>query len=158
MKGRFLLAPLCAAALACMLFFSACGSAGTGGGQGGQQTSEATCMYIYSNGNRIEAVLEGSVASSALVGRLEEGDVIYAADDYGGFEKVGALGFGLPVSDERITARAGDIMLYNGNQIVIFYGTNSWAYTRLGRVTGLNGEELKAALGEGTQTVRLSLK
>lgn len=115
-------------------------------------------MYIYSNGNRIEAALEGSEAATALVGRLEEGDVVYTADDYGGFEKVGALGFGLPASDERITTHAGDIMLYNGNQIVIFYGSNSWAYTRLGRVTGLNGEELKAALGEGRQTVRLSLK
>ena len=157
MKGKILPALFCAAAAACTLLFAACGAAKTGGG-GGQSAQEATYMYIYSNGNRIEAVLEEGGASSALVGRLEEGDVVYTADDYGGFEKVGALGFGLPASDERITARAGDIMLYNGNQIVIFYGTNSWAYTRLGRVTGLGGDELKEALGEGVQTVPLSLK
>lgn len=88
MKGKILPALFCAAAAACTLLFAACGAAKTGGG-GGQSAQEATYMYIYSNGNRIEAVLEEGGASSALVGRLEEGDVVYTADDYGGFEKVG---------------------------------------------------------------------
>ena len=74
---------------------------------------------------------------------------------YGGFEQVGPLGTDLPRNDSRTTTRAGDIVLYSGNQIVIFYGTNSWAYTRLGRVTDQSEAEMKDLLGGGDVTVTL---
>ena len=62
----------------------------------------------------------------------------------------------LPAADRQTTTQAGDIVLYTGDQIVIFYGSNSWSYTRLGRIDDLTGWE--EALGSGDVTVRLSLK
>lgn len=76
--------------------------------------------------------------------------------DYSGVEKVGSLGTGLPTGNQQITTQSGDIVLYNGNQIVIFYGSNSWSYTRLGRVDDLSG--WKEALGSGDVTVIFSLE
>ena len=75
---------------------------------------------------------------------------------YGGFEQVGSLGTSLPRNDRQTTTSPGDIVLYSGNQIVIFYGSNSWAYTRLGKITGLNGQELEDTFGNGDVTIGLS--
>ena len=74
---------------------------------------------------------------------------------YGGFEQVGSIGTNLPRDDVQIVTGAGDIVLYAGNQIVIFYGANSWAYTRLGRVTDQSEAEMKDLLGGGDVTVTL---
>ena len=76
--------------------------------------------------------------------------------DYAGFEKVGPLGQSLPASNNQTTAHAGDIVLYQGNQIVMFYGSNSWNYTRLGHIDDLTGWE--EALGSGDVTVVLSME
>lgn len=76
---------------------------------------------------------------------------------YGGFEQVGSLGADLPTSDEQTTTQAGDIMLYQGNQIVVFYGSNSWNYTRLGRIEGKSAEELEQLLGQHDTTLTLTL-
>jgi len=73
---------------------------------------------------------------------------------YGGFEQVGSLGRTLPRNDSHITAKPGDIMLYSGNQIVIFHGSNSWAYTRLGKITGIT----KAGLAEILNKPGITLK
>lgn len=67
---------------------------------------------------------------------------------YGGFEQVGSLGHNLPRNDKRMTTSAGDIVLYSGNQIVIFYGSNTWEYTKLGKITGMNESELRDLLGK----------
>ena len=67
---------------------------------------------------------------------------------YGGFEQVGSLGRSLPGNDKRIATKPGDIVLYSGNQIVIFYGSNTWAYTKLGRITGKTQSELEDLLGK----------
>ena len=76
---------------------------------------------------------------------------------YGGFEQVGSLGTSLPRNDSQMTTSPGDIVLYSGNQIVIFYGSNSWAYTRLGKITGLNEKELEDTFGNGDVTIGLSV-
>ena len=75
---------------------------------------------------------------------------------YGGFEQVGALGTDLPTNDAPIVTQPGDIVLYQGSQIVIFYGSNSWSYTRLGRITDKTPEELAALLGNGNVTLRIT--
>ena len=75
---------------------------------------------------------------------------------YGGFEQVGELGRSLPRNDKRITASAGDIVLYSGNQIVVFYGSNTWAYTKLGKITGKTASELADLLGKSDVTLTLS--
>ncbi len=76
---------------------------------------------------------------------------------YGGFEQVGSIGTSLPRNDSQTTTGPGDIVLYSGNQIVIFYGSNSWAYTRLGRITGLDEKELEDTFGNGDVTIGLSV-
>ena len=76
---------------------------------------------------------------------------------YGGFEQVGRLGTSLPENDSQLTTSPGDIVLYSGDQIVIFYGSNSWAYTRLGKITGLNEQELKDTFGNGDVKIGLSV-
>lgn len=77
---------------------------------------------------------------------------------YGGFEQVGSLGRTLPRHDENITAWPGDIVLYSGNQIVIFHGSNTWAYTRLGSITGKSLSELKALLDKDGVTLTITAK
>lgn len=115
-------------------------------------------MYIYINGNRLEAELAENSATQALVEILEERDIIYTARDYGGLEKVGDTGIDFPTQNERITTTVGDIMLYNGSQIVIFYGQNTLSYTRLGRIEGYTANSLRQLLGSGNKEVRLSLE
>ena len=102
------------------------------------------------------ATLEENEAVSALVEMMRESPVVIQMSDYSGFEKVGSLGTSLPVNNSQTTTQAGDIVLYNGNQIVIFYGSNSWSYTRLGHIDDLTGWEY--ALGSGDVTVTLSLE
>lgn len=75
---------------------------------------------------------------------------------YGGFEQVGSLGRTLPRNDSHITAKPGDIMLYSGNQIVIFHGNNSWAYTRLGKITGITKAGLAEILNKPGITLKIS--
>lgn len=74
---------------------------------------------------------------------------------YGGFEQVGSIGTSLPRNDSQTTTSPGDIVLYSGNQIVIFYGSNSWAYTRLGKITGLDEKELEDTFGNGDVTINV---
>ena len=73
---------------------------------------------------------------------------------YGGFEQVGSLGISLPRNDEQTTTDYGDIVLYSGNQIVIFYGSNSWSYTRLGHILA-DKEIMEEALANGDVTIEL---
>ena len=77
---------------------------------------------------------------------------------YGGFEQVGAIGQSLPRDDQQTTTVSGDIVLYAGNQLVVFYGSNSWAYTRLGHITDETPEQMTALLGSGDVTITLSMK
>ena len=102
------------------------------------------------------ATLEKNEAVSALVEMMRESPVVIQMSDYSGFEKVGSLGTSLPTSNSQTTTQAGDIVLYNGDQIVIFYGSNSWNYTRLGYIDDLTGWE--EALGRGDVTVIFSLQ
>jgi len=77
---------------------------------------------------------------------------------YGGFEQVGAIGEKLPRNDRQTTTSAGDIVLYSGSNIVIFYGSNNWSYTRLGRITDLTESELTDLLSNGNITITLSME
>ena len=77
---------------------------------------------------------------------------------YGGFEQVGSIGQSLPRDDQQTTTTSGDIVLYSVNQLVVFYGSNSWAYTRLGHITDQTPEQMKALLGSGDVTITLSIK
>ena len=116
-------------------------------------------MYITIDGVTQSATLVDNAATQTLVERLKNGAVTVTLNSSGGFEIWGALGFSLPTSNEQICAQSGDIVLYNGSNICIFYGTNSWSYTRLGRIDGLSESELRTFLkaGESNISVTLSL-
>jgi len=116
----------------------------------------AQYMKIKVNGEVLTVKLENNKATKALVEKLKKGDIKINAKEYGGFEKVGGLGFSLPTSDKYITTSSGDLVLYNGDEISLFYNSNSWDYTKLGKVQ--NANNLKKILGTGDVTLILSLK
>lgn len=115
-------------------------------------------ITLTANGTPLDVELADTAASRALASALAAGDIALELDDFGGIEKVGPLPSALPHSDEQITAMPGDVMLYQGDKIVIFYGTNSYAYTRIGRVVGATRESMIAALGLGRVSATLSIK
>ena len=121
----------------------------------GEENAEMN-MKVQVGDTIFSATLEENVAVSALVDMMRESPVVLQMSDYSGFEKVGPLGTSLPADNSQTTTHAGDIVLYNGNQIVIFYGSNSWSYTRLGHIDDLAGWE--EALGNGDVTVTFSLE
>ena len=121
-----------------------------------EETAMDRKMTVEVGGSQFTATLEDNEAVDALVQMMEENPVTIQMSDYAGFEKVGSLGASLPTSNSQTTTQAGDIVLYQGNQIVIFYGSNSWSYTRLGRIDDLTGWE--SALGNGDVTVTFSLE
>ena len=152
-----------------------------GGGQSGSQTeddnssegdqsgdnssenegeqSEVNIMYIYVGEHRLEATLADTAAATALYELLSKEDIVYTGEEYGGFELVGPLGHNLPADDRRVQTVSGDIMLYSGNQITIFYGSNTWAYTPLARINGRSADELRAIFGSAQSVqVRLSIR
>jgi len=123
-----------------------------------QTTTSEMKLNITIDGKTLPVILVENEATRALVAALQESPITYEADDYGGFEKVGALGRSLPTSNQQITTEAGDVILYSGNQIVLFYGSNTWNYTRLGRIQYTTLDELKSFLkaGQGRISVTLS--
>ena len=101
------------------------------------------------------ATLEDNAATSELIEMMREAPITISMNDYSGFEKVGPLGRSLTTDNHQTTTSAGDIVLYSGNQIVMFYGSNSWSYTRIGKIDDLTG--WKDALGSGSITAIFSL-
>ncbi len=114
-------------------------------------------MNLKVNNSTLKVKLADNAATKALLERLKEGAITYNAHDYGGFEKVGALGFSLPSNDTRITTEPGDIMLYTSNQLCIFFDSNSWEYTPIGKIEGMTKQQLKDAFGTGEVSITLSL-
>lgn len=116
---------------------------------------QASTFYVTVSGTTFSATFAENAGARALQKLLAEEDITISMSDYNGFEKVGPLGQELPASNSQTTTGAGDIVLYQGDQIVIFYGSNSWSYTRLGRINDLTGWE--QALGTGDVSVTFSL-
>ena len=114
-------------------------------------------VYIKVNNQVLNIELEDNSATKELKERLKNEDIIIEAHEYGGFEKVGNLGFSLPREDTSITTSAGDIVLYQGNQISLFYNSNSWSYTKLGKVQNVSSKELTNILGNGDVTLTFTL-
>ena len=105
-----------------------------------------------SGSHKLTATLVDNSSATAFYELLKQGPVTIKMRDYGNFEKVGPLGTTLPRNDTQITTKAGDIILYQGNQITIYYDTNSWNFTRLGKVDGVTQAELKKILGKSDVT------
>ena len=116
---------------------------------------EEPALKIIVGDYELLATFEDNRSAEEFRELLSQGPVTVTMEDYGGFEKVGPLGTTLTRSDTQITTEPGDVILYQGNQITIYYGTNSWNFTRLAKID--DPTDLKAKLGDGSVQVTFSL-
>ena len=115
-------------------------------------------IKITVSGKSLPVKIVENEATKALVAALREASITYEADDYGGFEKVGPLGTSLPTNDERITTEPGDVILYQGDQITVYYDENTWNFTKLGRLNADEEEILEAFGGKDDITAEFFIE
>ena len=155
--------------LLCMLIMvSACGSSANSkpvsavqeqNVSGTDQEGETEIMISMEIGNTSVSVdWENNNSVNALKELCKNKPLTINLHMYGGFEQVGSIGSSLPTNDKQMTTTSGDIVLYSSNQIVIFYGSNSWSYTKLGKITNKTDDELSELLGKGNVALTLSLE
>ena len=114
-------------------------------------------LELVINGKTFLLELDDNEAVSTLVNKLKDGDISIFLSQYGGFEYVGNLNFSLPTSDRRITTEPGDVVLYQGNQLVVFYGSNTWEYTKIGHINYNDINGLESVFGEDNVEIVLKL-
>ena len=119
---------------------------------------EKTEMKLMIGETEVAVRWEDNESVAALRELAADGPLTISMSMYGGFEQVGSIGTSLPRNDVQTVTEAGDIVLYAGNQIVIFYGSNSWAYTRLGKITDQSAEDLAELLGKENVEIRLEMR
>ncbi|WP_081823291.1 cyclophilin-like fold protein [Lachnospira multipara] len=115
-------------------------------------------MTMKIGDTKVNVDWEDNQAVEALKDMAEDGDVTIQMSMYGGFEQVGSIGQSLPRDDKQTTTSSGDIVLYSGNQMVVFYGSNSWSYTRLGHISDKNTKEMTDLLSNGDVTITISIE
>ncbi len=120
-----------------------------------EQSEEQITLTVA--GRALDVEWEDNSSVAALKELLKEGDITLLMTDYGGFEKGAPLPEALPENNEQMNTDAGDVILYQGRQFVIYYDKNSWALTPLGKIQGIEKDELKALLGDGDVTAVISL-
>lgn len=118
--------------------------------------TEADTMRLSIDGTDVTVDWENNQAVADLRALVANAPLTVNLSMYGGFEQVGPLGTHLTSSDVQTTTSAGDIVLYSGNQIVVFYGSNSWAYTRLGHITSQSDEGMAELLGNGDVSITIT--
>lgn len=124
---------------------------------GARANDEVPELNIQVGEHLLTATLADNSTAEVLIKLLSDGPVTIGLRDYAGMEKVGTLPVSLPRNDEPINAKAGDLILYQGNAFVIYYDTNAWSLTRIGKINDVAQRELKDILGGGDVTVTLSL-
>ena len=165
--------------LALCLLPAGCSASGTGGGSQADLQSTAAGMENTETEQQLnqkktesegdETMLQMKIGNTDVAVEWEENESVEALKDlcgdrqltiqmsmYGGFEQVGSIGQSLPRNDSQTTTQAGDIVLYSGNQIVVFYGSNSWAYTRLGHISDKSAQDMAELLGNGDVTITIA--
>ena len=113
-------------------------------------------MVLRINDQVIQVEWDDNESVIALKKLASNGTITIEMSMYGGFEQVGSIGTSLPRNDEQTTTSPGDIVLYSGDQIVVFYGSNSWAYTRLGKIQNMSEEDLTSLLGSSAVTLTIN--
>ena len=119
------------------------------------QEEEAVTMKLCINDTEVPVVWENNAAVEALAAEAGKGDIVVKMSMYGGNEQFGPLGKSYPASNRQVTTSNGDIVLFNNDQIVVFYGSNTWSYTRLGKMA-LPEDEVTELLSNGDITLRLT--
>ncbi len=115
-------------------------------------------LIITVGGKSLTADFAQNSSAEALIEALKKSPITYQAHDYGGFEKVGDLGVSFPQNNEQITTSPGDIILYQGNNLCIYYGKNTWNFTRIAKIQDVGKEDLLDFLGDGEIEVKLEVK
>jgi hypothetical protein len=118
---------------------------------------ETMQIYITVGNEILTATPEDNSSAEAFVALLRENPITINMSDYAGMEKVGSLGLSLPRNDTQLNVSAGDVILYQGNQITIYYGTNSWSFTKLAAIPNITGDELLKILGTSDAAVTFSV-
>lgn len=136
--------------LSCRIF-----AAGNGGESLDGSVNE---IQLSVNGTVWTVTLENNKSALALVELLKRGERRISASDYGNFEKVGELGTAIVSTDRQITTGPGDLVLYQGSMITLYYDTNSWNFTLLGKIKGQTRESMLKVLGSGNVEMILALK
>ena len=121
-----------------------------------EPTTVNTEMKMYINNTPVTVEWEDNESTEVLKEAVKNDPLTIQMSMYGGFEQVGSFGMTLPRNDTRITTGPGDVILYSGSQMVVFYGSNTWAYTRLGHITDKTTEELTVLLSNGSVTITLT--
>ena len=114
-------------------------------------------MNITINGTTLTATMENNSSAQALLDMLKSSPLTLDMYDYANMEKVGNLDTSLPTNDQQITTQPGDIILYQGNQITIYYDTNQWSLTKLGHIDNISTDELRQLLGNGNVAATFSI-
>ena len=120
------------------------------------ETEAVKTMILMIGSTEVPVVWEDNASVEELK-KLAESGLSIQMSKYGGFEQVGPIGQRIPDSDKKITTSPGDIVLYSGNQIVIFYGSNTWSYTKLGKIN-LSKNELKELLSKGDVKISIAVR
>ena len=118
---------------------------------------EITEMYLNVNGNKLKITLAENSSVDALVEILKQGDITFTADENGDFEMYGDIGHSLPTNNTSLSAHAGDVFLYAGRYLCFFFGSNSYSYTRIGKIDGYSDSELRTLLGANQGSVQVTV-
>lgn len=121
------------------------------------ENNENTNLTLSVDGTPLRVKWENNASVSALKELAANGNLTIKAHQYGGFEQVGSLPQRIESNDVHMTAEPGDIMLYSSNSVVVYYGTNTWSYTKLGHIENLSEAQLKELLSGETVTFTFSL-
>lgn len=124
--------------------------------QSAEEDSEMASITMRINNEEVMVTWENNESVKALAELASESPLVIDTSMYGGFEQVGSIGTTLPSSDVNTTTKPGDIVLYTGSNIVVFYGSNSWDYTMLGHIENKSTDELKSLLGGNNVTITLT--
>ena len=114
-------------------------------------------LYLTIGGITKTATMVSNSSTEALVAQLQQGDITYEAHDYGNFEKVGALGYTFPENNTQITTEPGDLILYQGSNLCIYYDTSSWNFTRIGKLDNMTQADIKTWVNAGGDNVSVTL-
>lgn len=115
-------------------------------------------LKIHVNDTTFTATLEENSSAKAFAEFLMQGDMTLNMHDYSSFEKVADLPRSFPRNDKQTDTDAGDIILYQGNSITIYYDKNSWNFTRLARIDNVNKKRLQQILGKGNVKATFSVE
>lgn len=146
-------------ALACMLLASCTESSSKGSSLKTEQNMTPNAVLVMeANGKQFYPTFADTDAANTLKEKLNSEPLTVTLHDYGDFEKTGTLPWSLPANDEHITTMPGDIVLYQGDRICVYYDQNTWEFTRLATIDGTSRDELLDILGKGDVTVRFWLE